>query len=442
MKILYSILIMPPGKYYGGEKHHIILAKRLKEIKNTKVRIITYNLYNYSDIWEKMLKLSSKIENIEGIETVRLPVINLLPKIVNAPSYISQKILWYLATNYRKLQKKIKDKSLLYRALLILSEYYMRRIGYIPFSKIEREVEEFRPDIIHVYGVHWTNLAYRLARIALKKNIKLSIWSIYHHILFRERLFMMRPVIIDILGKSDVIISSTNVEREVIYNMLKGRFPSKIEQMVVVPVPIEVESFIDPPKEDVERLYDFLGNPDKVILTMTLNKEKGAIDVLKSLSKIDIKERIALVSFGRARREEIELFKKISEKLPKNVEPFYLGYVDEKTKAALFCFADIFAMPSISDSFGIAYAEAWYYGKPVIAAENPVMEEVIGNMKRGILVPYGDLEQIGKAIRILLEDQDLAQRLARNGKDYLYSELESSKVAKRVYDIYKRVLGN
>ena len=56
-----------------------------------------------------------------------------------------------------------------------------------------------------------------------------------------------------------------------------------------------------------------------------------------------------------------------------------LGVPDETLKADALAACDVFCLPSALESFGIAYVEAWSYGKPVICGTAPACRELIQN---------------------------------------------------------------
>ena len=60
--------------------------------------------------------------------------------------------------------------------------------------------------------------------------------------------------------------------------------------------------------------------------------------------------------------------------------------------------ADVFAMPSRTDSFGIVYLEAWLYRLPVIAARTWGMSDVVRNGEDGLLVPFGDVSVLAQTL--------------------------------------------
>ncbi|MFH1928594.1 MAG: glycosyltransferase family 4 protein, partial [Chloroflexota bacterium] len=92
-----------------------------------------------------------------------------------------------------------------------------------------------------------------------------------------------------------------------------------------------------------------------------------------------------------------------------------LGRVDEEEKRDLLAAGDVFVMPSRTDSFGMVYLEAWLYQKPVIGAIAGGVPDVITHGEDGLLVPFGNVAELAKAIERLLQEKDLAKRLGQAG---------------------------
>ncbi len=85
-----------------------------------------------------------------------------------------------------------------------------------------------------------------------------------------------------------------------------------------------------------------------------------------------------------------------------------LGYRDDVSD--LLAAADVFALPSVSESYGIAVAEAVAAGLPVVATRTGAIDEIVG--ASGIIVSAGDDEAFVAAVRALANDQAERQRRA------------------------------
>jgi glycosyltransferase involved in cell wall biosynthesis len=100
-----------------------------------------------------------------------------------------------------------------------------------------------------------------------------------------------------------------------------------------------------------------------------------------------------------------------------------LGFVSDEARRDALAAADLYAQPSRTDSFGIAYLEAWCYGVPVVGANAGGVPAVIADGQDGLLVPFGDVPALAAAIGRLLADRGLASRLGASGRAKVNREL-------------------
>jgi phosphatidylinositol alpha-mannosyltransferase len=79
--------------------------------------------------------------------------------------------------------------------------------------------------------------------------------------------------------------------------------------------------------------------------------------------------------------------------------------------------ADVFVAPALGqESFGIVLVEAMAAGVPVVASDIPGYREVVQPDVDGILVPPGDPAALAEAVRKVLSDSELAERLREAGR--------------------------
>ena len=79
----------------------------------------------------------------------------------------------------------------------------------------------------------------------------------------------------------------------------------------------------------------------------------------------------------------------------------FLGAIDDTALAHEYAACDLFALPSAKEGFGLVYLEAMSYGKPCLAARAGGAPEVV-NRDVGVLVDYGDSDQIAAALHELI----------------------------------------
>ena len=111
------------------------------------------------------------------------------------------------------------------------------------------------------------------------------------------------------------------------------------------------------------------------------------------------------------------------------------------TKLDALAAADLFVMPSRTDSFGIVYLEAWCYDLPVIGALAGGVPGVIDEGINGMLVRFGDVPALAERIQRLLLDPVLARRLGAAGHAKVLRELRFEQKFAAMRAVYAEVLG-
>jgi glycosyltransferase involved in cell wall biosynthesis len=112
------------------------------------------------------------------------------------------------------------------------------------------------------------------------------------------------------------------------------------------------------------------------------------------------------------------------------------GIVSEEEKAAAFARATIFAMPSMHETFGFTYLEAWLAGIPVIAGDIEPLREVVRDGVDG-LHARNDPRDVADAILALLADPAGARGMGESGRQRALREFTWPAVAKRTVAAYE-----
>ncbi len=112
----------------------------------------------------------------------------------------------------------------------------------------------------------------------------------------------------------------------------------------------------------------------------------------------------------------------------------------ESEKPDLLAACDVFALPSREESFGIAFIEAWACGKPVIGVRAGAVASVIDAGKNGLLVNYGESEELACAISELLRDRERRVQMGEAGRRKVLGQYTWETTTRRVREVYKQVL--
>lgn len=174
------------------------------------------------------------------------------------------------------------------------------------------------------------------------------------------------------------------------------------------------------------------------------NYEKGAISLLRAIPLVAKRvPKCLFVMIGPSTKQyNIELKKlgKLKNRVI-NMNPASLsGYFDKK-KLGAFKACDVYAMPSRSDAYGIAYLEAWASKKPVVSSSIPAMKDLIQHGREGCQVKFDDVTELAKTLVNLLENPRLREKMGQNGFQKIQDEkLTWKHVSKMVSRLYQDIL--
>ncbi len=181
----------------------------------------------------------------------------------------------------------------------------------------------------------------------------------------------------------------------------------------------------------------------KVILSVgTLTERKAHEYLIKAVNYIrDDVPDIKCIIIGRRREGEyVRRLEKLINKLGLNdiIELYGLRPHNEVLKTMSWC--DVFALPSWNEPFGTVYSEAMTFKKPIIACEGEGISEVLEDGVHGLLVKKQDVESLAKALKKVLNDNDLASRLGGAARLLVERELDYNSNAGKIIDLYKQLI--
>ncbi|GEM_PF-3971472 len=178
--------------------------------------------------------------------------------------------------------------------------------------------------------------------------------------------------------------------------------------------PINLDEWINSHQKKTQELIS-MNNKKIVLFAGSKSHVKGAVFLIEAMKKVWSKEpEIVLVFIGPSTKE----FQKYSLKLPKNIKEkiIDLDIVNDNARKNVFNTCDLLVLPSKSESFGLVYLEAWLCEKPVIGCKIESTVELIDHMKNGLLVEFGNVDQLSDSILLLIQNPSLCTKLGKEGK--------------------------
>jgi glycosyltransferase involved in cell wall biosynthesis len=166
-----------------------------------------------------------------------------------------------------------------------------------------------------------------------------------------------------------------------------------------------------------------------ILTTARLDRLKGHSYLLQAAALVP-EALFILVGDGP---ERVRLEAQASE-LGLDNRVIFLGYRQDVPELLASC--DLFVLPSLLEGLPLAVLEAMAAGKPVIATQVGGTDEAVVDGKTGLLVPSADPMALACAIRKLLSDRPLAERLGVAGQARVRRHFSAESMVQRVTKIY------
>lgn len=174
---------------------------------------------------------------------------------------------------------------------------------------------------------------------------------------------------------------------------------------------IKIINGIDQDEFFPNRNYELNLNKIKLLFVGRFVRRKGIIELLKSIKKLVIEEKIKNFELKMVGEGDLYNFAKgfIKEN---NLEQFIklTGRIEHEKIAEEYRKADIFVLPSLTEALGNVTQEAIASGLPVITTDTGAAEFIDGN---GIIVSIGNISELTAGIKNLIENPKLIQEYRR-----------------------------
>jgi D-inositol-3-phosphate glycosyltransferase len=339
-------------------------------------------------------------------------------------------------------------------------------MGYWPKMAVYERLDEFTTKLLeHVSGegkpydiVHahyW--LSAKVAR-TLEQRWSVPVVQMFHTLGLVKREVMDE----DVDGESDVRVE---IEREAVRRSAAVVAASEIElgelrrlyradssRVAVIPCGVDPTMFHPVRQADARELLGRDQCERLILFVGRIEQIKGIDVLLRSLGLLfqrhpDLRSDVCLLVVGGAldpgddapeTEKILELRRLVHEhRMESNVA--FVGSRGQEELALYYAAADVCAVPSLTESFGLVALEAMACGTPVVGTRVGGLQTVIENGESGLLVPAGDYEALAEAIARVLKDARLRMHLAHGARDRA-EHFTWRRVGDRMVDLYDRVL--
>jgi N-acetyl-alpha-D-glucosaminyl L-malate synthase BshA len=301
-------------------------------------------------------------------------------------------------------------------------------------SKLVDVVKYDKLDILHVhYAIPHASVAYMAKKILLAEGIYIPTVTTLHgtDITLVGKNPVYAPVVTFAMNKSDGLTAVSESLKQDTYD----NFNIKKDIKVIYNF-IDFARFKKTNKEHFKKAI--APNGEKILIHVSnFRKVKRVEDTVRIFAKVreKINAKLILVGDGPERQNVEQLCRQMG--LCDDIR--FLGKQDAVEE--LLAVADLFLMPSASESFGLSALEAMACEVPVISSNAGGLPEVNIHGKTGFLSEVGDVDDMAKNAITILENDELHQQFRANA--LVNAELYSIDNIVPLYeDYYKEVIAN
>jgi glycosyltransferase involved in cell wall biosynthesis len=171
-----------------------------------------------------------------------------------------------------------------------------------------------------------------------------------------------------------------------------------------------------------------------VLWAGTMEPRKNLKGLIDAFGRLDADVELVLVGPRGWKENPARLFGALPGNKRQRVR--VLGFVPSADLGPLYAGASVFCFPSLLEGFGLPVVEAMAQGTPVVTSRGTSTAEVSGNA--ALLVDPRDAAEIAGALRRVLADDALAERLRRAGSARA-AEYTWERTARLVKEAYREL---
>lgn len=304
------------------------------------------------------------------------------------------------------------------------------KIAIPRYKIVEKSLNEFKPDIIHIV----TPFSVGLMGLKYAKDNNIPIVSSYHtdfpkYLKYYSLEFMENTIwhffrwfhshsYINFCPSED---TKNDMEKHGIKDIeLWGRG-------------IDTDHF-NPNKKDEAIRKKYCKNDERLLLYVGRISPEKELDVLmdmaKKLNEKNVKYQLVIVGDGPTKKE-------LESRGIANVH--FVGYKSGAELQAYYASADVFTFPSSSETYGNVILEAMASGLPVICPNEGGIKENLINAYNGLAFKKGNSNSMAEKIMALIEDNQLRQNIKENAINYTQTKSWDS-IYNDLFNKYRMVI--
>lgn len=388
----------------GAERHIANLSEELAR-RGHQVDVYTTRSTDHRT-WRSSLP---RFEELDGVNVYRFDSIERGPR------------TWKMLN--KSLQGYWRTRSDLYAPFIIWGN------GPVSPTMVWRLLREGRQyDLIHVNSLHYAPVSY-VYSVTRLLGVPCALTPFVH---------ITQPGVFDIgfqngiLRRADLVLTMTELEKDYLHERGVAR-----HRLAVAGSGIILEHYAQRDPTACRRRLEL--PLDACVLLFLGRKEayKGLETLLEAFTRVksDCPD-LYLVAAGAETQHSRELRQRFAglERV------IHYDRVSDDVKLDLLNACDVFVLPSVAESFGIVYIEAWAVGRAVLGVKGGAIPGVIDDGVDGLLASPEGVSDLAARVLQLYHDRELRQRLGTAGRTKAMTRYTVQRVTDVVEGAYLRTV--
>lgn len=425
VRILHLIQRYWPAR--GGAEIHFGEISAFLAAQGHQVTVVTTDALDFELFWDPRCRRVDRLEDThQGVRILRFPV---RPLPGRALTYSALRRLLWLLSFFSPLPASLLDRL-------------SRATPHVPDLWRWLATTSERFDVVAGMNMCFEPVIAAGWRFAQRHSAPFVIYPLTHLGAGKKpaadalsRFYTMRHQLA-LAQRSAALVAQTPAERD--FYVAHG---VSSERILVAGPGVDPETILGGDGQGFRRRYGISETTPILFSLSALSYDKGSVHLVEALQHLWRAGRSpALILAGAV----LQPFQVYLDRLPPEVRRriLVLGAIGDEEKRDLFAAGDIFAMPSRTDSFGIVYLEAWVCRKPVVGAQTWGVKDVIQDGRDGILVPFGDVPALTRALAFLLDYPAVRLEMAERGARKVQERHTWPHKHRLVHDLYRSLVAS
>ncbi len=222
-----------------------------------------------------------------------------------------------------------------------------------------------------------------------------------------------------IVRAADVLTANTSAEAD----ELITHYAARPDQIAVLPPGVDLVTFHPCQQEDSRARLGLEQTAQVVLFVGRLQPLKAPDVLIDAVAELiarrpERRDQTRLIIIGSPSGPETDFSDSLADSVRDHALQDVVIMRPHSPRAELFrwyCAADVVAVPSYNESFGLVALEAQACGRPVVATDVGGLRSAVADGETGVLVAGHDPRLWADALESVLDTEHLAERLGRAG---------------------------